>query len=87
MGTVMIVFVMTIMFTYVLVFLRGFSLAIVVPFVLVAPNVATLYVIFFLVQGKPRGHLRDWFRCHVRGLEGNRTPLGSTTNAWPRLDL
>jgi len=87
MGTVMIVFLMTMLFTYILVFIRGFSLVWVVPCVLVTPNVATLYVIFALVQGKPRGHLVDWLRWHVRGNEGAYIHLGSTTNAWPRLDL
>ena len=93
MGTVMIVFLMTMLFTYILVFIRGFSLAFVVLCVLVAPNVATLYVIFALVQGKPRGHLQDWFRWQVHGHAGARLQLGSSpspsasASAWPRLDL
>jgi hypothetical protein len=87
MGTVMIVFLLSMLFTYVLVFMRGQSLALVVPCVLIAPNVATLYVIFALVQGKPRGHLRDWFRWNFRGVEAVPVPLGSDARAWPRLDL
>lgn len=83
MGTVMIVFLMSMLFTYILVFMRGYSPVVVIPAVLIAPNAITLYVIFALVQGKPRGHLNDWFRFNFKGHQGSGLPAKAP--ALPRL--
>jgi hypothetical protein len=85
MGTVMLVFLLSMLMTYVLVFIRGYSLVLVIPCVLLAPNIATLYVIFALVQGKPRGHLSDWIRLHFKGHESAH--VRHTDPRFPRLDL
>lgn len=85
MSAVMGIFGVSMLLTYVFGFFRHVSLAIVIPCFTIAPNAASLYVVFFLIQGKPRGHFRDWLRTHFLGVSSAQG--WSAKDTLPPLDL
>lgn len=61
------VFVMSIMLSFLTIFVMGVGMLFAVTVFFVLPNVVSLYISFFLIQGKPKDYLKDWFRTHFRG--------------------
>lgn len=67
MSIVMGSFMASMFATFITMFVLSWSFLIVIPLCLLLPNAVSLYVVFFLIQGKPKGYLRDWLRTHVFG--------------------
>jgi hypothetical protein len=83
MAIVMGVFIISVIVTFLAGFLMKIGLIFAVCVLFVLPNLASLLIVFFLIQGKPPRHLADVIRTHVKGH--------SAARAWedglPPLDL
>jgi hypothetical protein len=57
---------------------------IVVPFFFILPNAVLVSVVFFLIMGKPKRYLRDWFESRLLGR--SEVDLNDIAEP-PRIDL
>ena len=71
MALVMGVFVGSLVAFFVTAFVLGFSMPLMFLIAVLLPNLGSLYVVFFLIQGKPKDHLRDWWRSVFLGHTGS----------------
>jgi low affinity Fe/Cu permease len=65
---VMGVFIVSIILSFLVGFILRFSLFWTCLFLIGVPNSISLYVVFFLIQGKPEGYLSDWYRSKIKGV-------------------
>lgn len=77
------VFVVSILLSFLTIFVFGMGMLFAVTFFVLLPNATSLYVAFFLIQGKPKDHLKDWFRTYFLG----HTSAQAWDDKTPPLDL
>ena len=83
MALVMGVFVGSLIFFFVTSFILQFGMLLMFVVSVALPNCVSLYVVFFLIQGKPKDHLRDWWRSFFLGQTG----AAAWDDKLPPLDL